>query len=310
MPPLLENKRFTFVGMLSIEQARSHIQRSIAHLYSPQECRFIALDLLGTLLSLSRSQVLLADDKCLLSLEKEEQLKQAIFRLQSGEPIQYIQGSVEFGSLQLSVGKGVLIPRPETEEMVALILEEMRGKKGLGYIDIGTGSGCIALSLAYGLPESTGFALEKSEEAITIAHSNIQYYQEKKAISPLQLIEGDLFSPSDWLTSVTANIDIVVSNPPYIQPIESKDMAQHVLNSEPSMALFALEENALYFYEGIIRLCHVLPLAPKARLYVEINALLGEETKQLFEADSLFQDVQLRQDLSGHNRFVTATIIA
>ncbi|MBB6275634.1 peptide chain release factor N(5)-glutamine methyltransferase [Porphyromonas circumdentaria] len=295
--------------MLSIEQARTYIQNSIEHLYPPEECRFIALDLLGVLCSWSRSQVLLAEAHFTLSDEKEQQLKAMVHRLQSGEPIQYIQGSVEFGALRLSVGRGVLIPRPETEEMVALILQEMRNKTGIRYLDIGTGSGCIALSLAYGLRGSRGFALEKSPEAREIADKNIQYYQQENKIAPLQLIAGDLFAPEEWLHRIEIPIDLVVSNPPYVQVQEAKDMAPHVLKSEPSQALFAPEDNPLYYYEGIIHLCHALPLAPKARLYVEINALLGGKTQQLFEMNPLFREVKLLKDLSGRDRFITATMI-
>lgn len=296
-------------GMFTIEQARAYIHASIAHLYASDECRFLALDLLGDILSLSRSQLLLAHPQRCLSLEEEQIMLSSVERLQQGEPIQYILGWVEFADLHLSVGKGVLIPRPETEELVARILRDLEGKSAPTYMDIGTGSGCIALALAHGLPQSIGYAVEKSPDAYRIAQGNREKLYQAGLIAPLHLIEGDLFAPEEWIGQVRHEIGIVVSNPPYIQPHEASDMARHVLESEPAMALFAPKNDPLHFYEGIAQLCHRLPLAPNARIYLEINALLGEETRTLFAADSLFKEVELIQDLSGRDRFVCAQIV-
>ncbi len=294
--------------MSFIQEERKIISERIEKLYSPQESKFLALDILGEVLNKSRSEVLALDPLESLTLIQLEKVEQILQRLLQGEPIQYILKKSLFGDLTLEVGKGVLIPRPETEELVFEIIKDNKHKKDLCFLDLGTGTGCIALSLLKNLENSKGFAIEKSVEAIKYAKKNTEKYLSNSLNNSLEIIEGDLCCPEKWKHSLSP-LDIIVSNPPYVDLQEMDTIAPHVKDQEPYMALFAPDRDVLFFYKAIKDLCYILPIKENALLYLEINSRFGAETKLLFEEDPIFKEVLLIQDLSGKDRFIKASIV-
>lgn len=213
-------------------------------------------------------------------------------RLLAGEPVQYVLGMAEFGGRTFRVGPGVLIPRPETFELCQWIISEQRGGD---ILDIGTGSGCIACTLAAELPEARLAGWDLSDEALLTARENA-----KRAGVHVSLVKQDaLRPPADrhrW--------DIIVSNPPYICQNEREAMAPNVVDHEPHMALFVPDDDALCFYRAIARYAsHAL--RPGGCLYLEINPLYADELENLL-ASSRLTDIETRHDQFGKKRMTKA----
>ncbi|WP_424777877.1 peptide chain release factor N(5)-glutamine methyltransferase [Porphyromonas endodontalis] len=276
----------------------------LSPLYSREEARSLVRILLEEILSISRTQLLMASERP-LDEGQEVRFWGAVERLLYHEPIQYILGHAPFGALDLFVAPGVLIPRPETEELCATIVERHQGQKGLRILDLGTGSGCIALYLAQMLPQAEVFALEKSDQAAAIAQRNFD--RSGLGFSSPQLLRGDMLEVGSWASSLPP-LDIIVSNPPYIQPTEAVTMESHVLEHEPHLALFAPESDPLLFYRAIYQLAARLPMQPSAHIYLELNALLAEDTLAIFAEAPHIYSATLFPDLSGKSRFLTATL--
>ena len=276
----------------------------LSPLYSREEARSLVRILLEEILSISRTQLLMASESP-LDEGQEVRFWGAVERLLYHEPIQYILGHAPFGALDLFVAPGVLIPRPETEELCATIVERHRGQKGLRILDLGTGSGCIALYLAHMLPQAEVFALEKSDQAAAIARRNFD--RSGLGSSTPQLLRGDMLEVGSWASSLPS-LDIIVSNPPYIQPTEAVTMEPHVLEHEPHLALFAPEADPLLFYRAICQLAARLSMQPSAHIYLELNALLAEDTLAVFTEAPHIYSATLLPDLSGKSRFLTATL--
>lgn len=228
-----------------------------------------------------------------VSGKKYDKFQKAINRLKKYEPIQYILGDTEFYGLMFKVNHSVLIPRPETEELVAWIIDDFKNKKDISILDIGTGSGCIAISLAKNLPNTKVYALDVSTEALKIAKQNADSNDVE-----IEFIEADIL---DWDFG-EMQFDVIVSNPPYVRELEKESMSANVIDHEPHLALFVKDDDALLFYRNITKSDTEL-LKPKGTLYFEINESLGAETKQLL-LDSNFLDVTLKQDVFGKNRMV------
>ena len=276
----------------------------LSSLYTREEAHSLVRILLEEILHLSRTQLLMATERP-LDDGQERQCWEAVGRLLHHEPIQYILGHAPFGALDLFVAPGVLIPRPETEELCATIVERHRGQKGLHILDLGTGSGCIALYLAQMLPQAEVFALEKSDQAAAIARRNFD--RSGLGSSTPQLLRGDMLEVGSWASSLPP-LDIIVSNPPYIQPTEAVTMEPHVLEHEPHLALFAPEADPLLFYRAICQAAARLPMQPSAHIYLELNALLAEDTLAIFAEAPHILSASLLPDLSGKSRFLTATL--
>lgn len=228
--------------------------------------------------------------------------------LKQQKPIQYILGETEFFGLTFNVNENVLIPRPETEEIVALILQNIKkeklNSKKINILDIGTGSGCIAISLAKNLPNVDVYALDVSKEALKVAEQNAKLNKVK-----IKLIEANILELSkdssfweDVASRQMGYFDIVVSNPPYVRNLEKQEIKPNVLDNEPHLALFVEDNNPLLFYKAITEFA-VNNLKPNGELYFEINQYLGEETKQLL-IDANFKALELRKDLSGNDRML------
>lgn len=221
-----------------------------------------------------------------------EQLKQEI-------PIQYLLGKTSFYGLDFEVNAAVLIPRPETEELVEWILESQKSKvesQKVKILDIGTGSGCVAISLAKNLPDATVFALDVSEEALATAKINAA----NNSVN-VTFIHQNILETEDLLQQ----FDIIVSNPPYVRNLEKEEIKKNVLENEPHLALFVADNDALVFYKKIAQLAQK-NLLPNGQLYFEINQYLGKEMVDLLEKMN-FKTVELRKDIYGNYRMTKAS---
>ena len=230
----------------------------------------------------------------ILSACKQRELENIIFRLQKNEPIQYIRGYAEFGGRNFRVAPGVLIPRPETAELVSLIVKENPDARRL--LDIGTGSGCIAISLSKSLPGARVDAWDISEEALTIARKN-----NEELDAQVTFCRQDVFS-ADGMQS--GSYDIIVSNPPYVTETEKREMEANVLDWEPELALFVPDEDPLRFYRRIAELGREL-LRPDGKLYFEINQAYGQDMIRMIEMNQ-YRDVRVIKDIFGKDRILTA----
>jgi release factor glutamine methyltransferase len=221
--------------------------------------------------------------------------------LKQQKPIQYILGETEFYGLPFKVNENVLIPRPETEELVDLIIRSVTSsavEKSIKTLDIGTGSGCIAISLAKNLPKAKVYALDVSSEALTMAKENAKVNK-----VDITFIEASILEASNWdLFFENTKFDVIVSNPPYVRELEKQEIQPNVLDNEPHLALFVKDDNPLIFYKAITDFA-VKKLKPNGKLFFEINQYLGEETKQLL-VDANFEAVELLKDLNGNDRML------
>lgn len=247
-----------------------------------------------------------------LSLDKEFTIKKSeiddffntLNDLKNQKPIQYIFGETEFFGLKFKVNKNVLIPRQETEELVALILQNsgLRTNESIRILDIGTGSGIIAISLAKELPNAYVYALDISEEALVIARENA----ERNNVN-VHFLLGDILDSKEWnLIFEDLTFDIIVSNPPYVRDLEKSEIQPNVLGHEPHVALFVNDNNPLVFYETITNFA-VEKLNQNGQLFFEINQYLGQETKQLL-VDRNFEAIELLKDLNGNDRMLKGTL--
>lgn len=226
------------------------------------------------------------------------QWETVLSQLKTHKPIQYILGETEFFGLPFYVNENTLIPRPETEELVEWILSNQQISKStqpLKIIDIGTGSGCIAVSLAKNLPNATVYAIDVSEKALATAQKNA----ERNNVS-VTFLNRNILETED----LEAHFDIIVSNPPYVRNLEKAEIHKNVLEYEPHLALFVEDEDALVFYRKITELA-TKNLSENGQLYFEINQYLGKQMIELLEKYQ-FQDIELRKDIYGNDRMTFA----
>lgn len=223
-------------------------------------------------------------------------------RLLNHEPIQYILGSTSFYGLPFTVNPAVLIPRPETEELVEWILKSFALNRQpttdnrQQFLDIGTGSGCIAISLAKNMPDVHVSALDVSAKALEIAHLNAQ----QNGVQINFIVQNILET-----TKLDQRFEVIVSNPPYVREVEKQEIQANVLEHEPHLALFVTDEDPLLFYRKIGELA-IDALKPTGSLFVEINQYLGEATVQLFRQIG-FTQVELKKDIYGNDRMIRAS---
>jgi len=233
-----------------------------------------------------------------LEISKEEQLmfEHALERLLEHEPVQYIVGSTEFYGREFLVNKNVLIPRPETEELVTWILSDFKNiKKPLKVLEIGTGTGCIPVSLNKELNSSEVVSIDISSEALIIAKSNAEKNSAEVVFKKMNILETETLGNS---------YDIIVSNPPYVRNLEKKEMHKNVLEHEPELALYVEDDDALLFYRKIGELASNF-LKEDGSLYFEINQYLAEETKALIEKFGF--EAELKKDIFGNYRMLKAS---
>ena len=279
---------------MRLQTLRQQFIKSLETVYPVTEAERFFTFLAEEYLNLSRVEVVLQAHTDIPE-NKVSQFEQAKRRLLQFEPIQHILGYTEFCDLQFKVSPQVLIPRPETEELVYWITKEWQ-KENLEVIDLCTGSGCIAISLMRMLSNPTVYGVDVSKSALEVAT-----YNSKNLDAIVQFIEANVLK--DF--KANSKFDIIVSNPPYIREAEKKQMQPNVLHYEPDLALFVDDRAPLVFYEHIAKFA-MHHLKDDGSVYLEINEYLGKETQQVFlERD--FKDVQLKTDIFGKPRFVKAT---
>lgn len=243
-----------------------------------------------------------------ITAEQIQQINQYLQQLLSCRPVQYVLNEAWFYNLKFEVNERVLIPRPETEELVDIIIREIRSKKydvrntdssylltSTSVLDIGTGSGCIPISIKKNIPEAEVSAVDVCSEALHVAMNNAVRHETEINFHLL-----DFLDESKW--DEFGMFEIIISNPPYIKNSESKNMSEHVLQYEPHKALFVPDHDALIFYKKIAEFA-LTHLSPHGKVYVEINQQLGKETANVF-IERGFKEVVLIKDMSGNERFV------
>jgi len=235
-----------------------------------------------------------------ISLNEHIIIQEIIEELKKYRPIQYIIGETEFYGLKFAVDENVLIPRPETEELVEWIIKEEKPRPGYRLLDIGTGSGCIPITLVKRMPEAEAFALDISEKALDIARQNAIRNQVNVHFFQYDILNGNSF-PFPSLT-----FDCIVSNPPYITLKEKASMEKNVLDYEPHQALFVPGDNPLLFYERIADFARNR-LTEGGSLYMETSALNGQASAKALE-NKQFRSVRLLKDISGNDRILIAKL--
>lgn len=237
-----------------------------------------------------------------------KQWKNIVSDLKKHKPIQYILGETEFYGLPFLVNENTLIPRPETEELVELIISNNQitaSSHHLKILDIGTGSGCIAVSLAKNIPSATVFAIDVSEKALATAKKNAELNNVIVNFINVDILKiNDLGQLPTSNFQLPAKFDIIVSNPPYVRNLEKAEIKPNVLEYEPHLALFVEDTDALLFYRKIAELAKK-NLNQNGKLYFEINQYLGTETVELVESFG-FKNVKLIKDIYQNNRIIFA----
>jgi release factor glutamine methyltransferase len=274
-------------------QQIQYIRHELSDLYTTSEISVLTRIILEEVLG--ESYQLLADDKINhLSLTEMEKMNDILKRLKKGEPYQYVLGEAEFYGRKFKVTPDVLIPRPETEELVEWIVSDANDS-GSHYLDIGTGSGCIAVTLAKEIANAQVDAWDISENALAVAKENAHGHKAQVNFSQVDILQP---------MRLSNRYDIIVSNPPYITEAEKNEMSRNVLDFEPHVALFVPDSRPLIFYEHIADLARVL-LNDGGRLYFEINREMADALTNLLSSKG-FQSVEVRNDISGNPRMVRA----
>ncbi|WGK64902.1 peptide chain release factor N(5)-glutamine methyltransferase [Croceiramulus getboli] len=280
---------------MTYAELKAQFDDRLEPLYPKEERDSLFYRLLEVITKQQRIEVALSR-KQTLPTEKLDPILAALERLANAEPLQYILGQTEFFGLQFYVSEGVLIPRPETEDLVSWIIQdEGQPSTSKKVLDVGTGSGCIAISLAVRCPAMQMHALDISPRALEVARQNAQRNKVE-----IKFLEDDLFE----LQSLGESYDVIVSNPPYVRVQDQEHMHQNVMAYEPHSALFVSDEDPLRYYRQLAQLARQ-SLAEDGALYLEINEYLGAETVALLREHG-FSRVELRQDMFGKDRMIKA----
>lgn len=286
---------YRYFSRMKLKDLAAQFKHALHHIYGDEESESIFLIALQTVYQYKRAEYLLKKEE-VVPAEVSLQLHNILAELERGKPLQYILGETMFYGLPFKVNPSVLIPRPETEELVEWVIESAELAEATGakmrMIDIGTGSGCIAISLKKSLPNALISALDISKDAINIASANATLNE-----SDIKFINADIRT-----FTTTQKFDVIVSNPPYITNREKEEMHDNVLNYEPHLALFVANEQPLEFYESIADFAW-LALSDMGLLFFEINEHLGMETVEMLTAKA-FVNIELRKDMQGKDRMI------
>lgn len=280
---------------MKIKDYRTQFIQTLTTIYDAAEAESFFYLILEDRLGMKRIDLALEHDREFSGPEIES-WNEVLEKLKQYIPIQYIIGKAHFFGLEFEVNPNVLIPRPETEELVQWILSANENKT-LKILDIGTGSGCIAISLAKNLPNAEISAIDVSKEALDTAKRNAETNGVK-----VRFIQKDILETDD----LEKQFDIIVSNPPYVRNLEKEEIKKNVLDHEPHLALFVDDHDALLFYRKIADLA-LKHLNENGQLYFEINQYLGKEMMDLLEQKG-FQQMELRDDIFGNSRMVFGRI--
>lgn len=276
------------------KKAYKYIVESLKTCYAEREACAIAREVLEVRFGVTQLDLCMGKDKH-FSLEERADLENIVNRLAQSEPVQYVLGQTSFCGLTLEVGPGVLIPRPETEELVEWIRKDFKGYgAGLRILDAGTGSGCIAVALSNSFPETEVTAWDISKDALAIAQRNAEHTGAKVVFEEADILHPFVSEETVW--------DVIVSNPPYVCMSEKQDMMSNVLDYEPHTALFVPDDDPLLFYRALAVLAQ-RHLSPDGAFYAEINRAYFEQLKEMYHHYG-FSEVMLRKDIYGNDRMV------
>ena len=283
---------------MKLSDLQIYIHEVLRGTYDAEEINAFLYRLLDYRLQWKRVDLVFRKEEPLM-LEDEIFFKEAISNLQKEKPIQYILGETSFYGYEFQVNEHTLIPRPETEELVDWIVNDWKDKEGFSVIDIGTGTGCIPISVARTLSQAEVFAIDVSEGAINVAKKNAVKNQ-----VAVRFILADILKPP--VDSISKPFDVIVSNPPYVRHLEKEEIKKNVLAFEPHLALFVEDDDALLFYRVIANYARKY-LKEGGALYFEINQYLGKETVALLKHLG-FSEVILKKDMAGNDRMIKAVL--
>ena len=279
-----------------IKQYQIFFKEQLISLYDEEELNSFFYLILENVNNLSRLDVAL--DIYLNIFENKMPIwNEIIEKLKLEIPIQYILGNTSFYGLDFMVNNNVLIPRPETEELVDWIIKTNKNYRFINVLDIGTGSGCIAITLAKNIENSNIFALDVSEDALIIAKKNAEINNVS-----VNFIHDDILQTIE----INQKFDVIVSNPPYVRNLEKHEIKKNVLDNEPHLALFVTDNDALIFYRKIAEFA-INNLNQNGFLFFEINQYLGQETKELLQ-DFGFKNIELKQDIYSNDRMIRCNL--
>lgn len=282
---------------MSVAEVLQQYRESLLKIYDQREARTITQMVFEKVLQLNSLKLEMSRYQ-LLTTNQQDELKAILQRLLNSEPVQYVLGEAYFLGMKLNVNSSVLIPRPETEELVEWIAKEAKDNFSGKILDIGTGSGCIAIGLKKTLPNAEIFACDISEDALQTASQNSQQHN-----LPIQFFKHNILEQ----IPLNNSFDIVVSNPPYIPENEKEQIEKNVLNFEPHCALFTPSNKALVFYENIAHQCINGLLNKNGQLFFEIHFSKAKETEQLLRTLK-FKNIEVRKDIFGKERMVKAQL--
>ena len=279
---------------MNYSQIKKIFHQQLKEIYIENEIDSLFFIALEYVISISKIEYILQKEEE-ISEEKLIELKFILEELTKNKPIQYITKNAYFYGLNFYVNEKVLIPRQETNELVDWVLMSVTHSKPIKILDIGTGSGCIAITLKKNLPLSEVFAIDISNEAIQVAQKNANNNEVE-----INFLQKNILEIND----LQKKFDIIISNPPYVRELEKLEMAPNVLDNEPHLALFVPDNNPLLFYEKITEIA-LKNLTEDGMLFFEINQYLSAETKKMIENKG-FKNVTLRKDLQENYRMILA----
>ncbi len=285
--------------MRTIKDVFVTYKENLLTLYDTNEIEALTLLVISEITHLSKAYIKAFPEKE-ITIEQSETLNNTLSRLQTGEPIQYILGHTEFYGLPFKVNPSVLIPRPETEELVEWALASVSSSQlAVGKIlDMGTGSGCIAISLKKYLPNADVSAIDISNEALKTARQNAELNEVE-----INFIHADMLNLTNQ-SLITNHYSLIISNPPYVTLHDKTQMHTNVTDFEPHSALFVPEDDPLIFYKAIADFA-IKNLASDGLLFLEINENSGKQTVDLLKNKG-FKNIELRKDMSGRDRMICA----
>ncbi len=283
------------VNIQTIKDIRLYLAKELDEIYQVQELSALSNIIIKTVTGVTRLHQLQNSEQVVTS-EQTEKIIEICNELKKGRPVQYILGETEFYDCIIKLNNATLIPRPETEELVHLIINENKGFQG-EIIDFGTGSGCIAIALAANIPRSIINGIDISEEALTIARDNAHLNKVN-----VRFITGDIFN---FNYTTIGRAGIIVSNPPYVRNSEKLLMSKNVLGFEPHLALFVDDSEPLVYYKAILNIAEKI-LIPGGRLYFEINEAMGSEMVKLLSSFE-YSDIHLIADINSRDRIIKGT---
>lgn len=281
------------VNLLTIRDIGPYLKRELGDQYNDNEIASLSRIIIKTLFS-GHGLHRIYDTGYQLNAEDSSKILSITEELKTGKPYQYILGETEFYGCRIKVSPAVLIPRPETEELVDIVIKENRNFGG-DIIDFGTGSGCIAIALALNIPGANVTGIDISDEALTMAGLNARLNN--------AMVSFERNNMLDFHFSSGKKAGIIVSNPPYVRISEKARMRRNVLEFEPPQALFVEDSDPLLYYRTILGLSKIL-LVRGGKIYFEINEALGEQMEKLL-ASYGYSEIRIMKDLNNRNRFAT-----